>query len=333
MTLPPIDQTPTVVVRFTKKASERLLHLCEKRFKESGLLVLSRHSCGSNNDKNKSNSSSSSSNDGKIIILLTTTHAVLEAQAERIHLMKRTIDTRVMEYFSSKEKHRFRNVDDIGNLSKLKKNNNNNNSNVPKRHFDREGIFTSRDRAFLTSRLVKQVTVLDDGQERNELSEFLFSEYQASSRLHNVMDASNSRSFSSFVEDDENDDNVVEHGEKSDTLWHVLTSLDLIDVVEAVHQPALRDMVVAETTLAPFWKVQPPVNLIQDYVSRVVCDACIRTRKGLHGLLTNNCFFVFCFASTVWIRSWFLLCLDWFSHTMVLFPGYSWPPRLRFSNL
>eukprot|EP00977_Amphora_coffeiformis_P027664 scaffold34630_cov185-Amphora_coffeaeformis.AAC.10 len=218
MALPPIEESPAMVVRFTKKASERLIHLCAQRWEESGLIILSRHF-----DKDKT------------ILLITTTQAALEAQAERVHLMKRTSDTNVVEYFSTKEKHRFR-------------------DNSAGRHFDMEGIFTGRDRAFLTNRIFKEVAVLADGEKSNSLSFLLLSEYQAKATLNLLIDEVRGSKGS-----------TKEHGEKSDTLWHVLTAFDLVDVVCLVHQPALRDMVVVETTLAPLWKLSPNVDLIQDY--------------------------------------------------------------------
>lgn len=220
MVLSPVDESPGLVVRFTKKASERLIHLCQKRWKDCGLIILSRHF----EEKTKTT-----------ILLITSTQEALEAQAEKVYLMKRTSDTNVMEYFNSREKDRFRN-------------------NVAQRHFDKEGIFTGSDRAFLTSRIFKHVAVLADGEKKNDLSSLLLSEYQAKSTLEIQTD----EGILSWG-------NAKEHGERSDTLWHVLTSFELVDAVSLVHQPALRDRVVAETTLAPVWRSSPDVDLIQEY--------------------------------------------------------------------
>ena len=231
MPLPPIDESPALVVRFTSKATERLIMLCQSRWKESGLVILHRH-------HRRRVQPDNNNADTSTILVMTTTQKALEDQAERLHLMKRTNDTNVMEYFSKLQKHRFRQMDKGAD-----------------RHLDQDGVFTSRDRFFLTDRIFKSVTVLKEGEKVGELSLLLENEFKANYRLHLEVETSD-RNLRKRLE---------EHGEKSDTLWHVLVSFQLVDLVSGVHQPALRDLVVAKTTLAPFWNLSPNVTLIQDY--------------------------------------------------------------------
>jgi hypothetical protein len=149
---------------------------------------------------------------------------------------------------------------------------------------DADGLFTAQDRAFLTTRLLKQVTVVDAHDDSgatpttNALTQLLETAYQTKyrksvdlvgSQRHSATSSSSSSRSSDHK--NENTTTMQEHGAQSETLWHVLTSLDWVDCVTTVHQPDLRDRVVSATTLAPWRQVAPPVDLIHDYVCTVVC--------------------------------------------------------------
>lgn len=80
MTLPNIEKTPVILLRFTAAASDRLIALVKERLRQGGLLVLQQ---GQQADS--------------AILRLTTSQQALEEQAERIHLLKRTLDDNVVE--------------------------------------------------------------------------------------------------------------------------------------------------------------------------------------------------------------------------------------------
>ena len=243
MTLPPIAETPSLVVRFTSKATERLRTLCQERLKECGLVVLSQHHVKEPNNAT--------------LVFLTATQHALEVQAERLRLLMRTNDTQVMEYFTLQEKYRF-----CHPPSKKQE-------QQQQLHMDSQGLFTARDRAFLILRIFRSVTVLDDSSvldhtthDKNPLCRLLQDEFHADFCVH--LDVLHSQ------EDGLGVHTMEEHADKSDTLWHVLTSCGLVDVMTCIHQPALRDLIVAKTTLAPLFHIYPDVDLIQDYLGHEV---------------------------------------------------------------
>jgi hypothetical protein len=68
-----------------------------------------------------------------------------------------------------------------------------------------------------------------------------------------------------------------------------------VDTVCAVHQPDLRDRVVAETTIAPWRQLAPPVDLIHDYVGSCLllrtthrCDSDMSRSHLLRSLATKS---------------------------------------------
>ena len=223
MSLPPIESSPALMVRFTAKASDRLIHLCRQRWSQSGLIVLQERHC----------------TNGAVILTMTTTQEALLHQAERLRLVKRTADTNVMEYFQASQAARFRQA----TADKIKHN---------RHHYlDADGMFTAQERAFLISRLFQHVTVLDN----DDLARLLEMEYHAKLTLH-IVHVKNM---------DRESVQLAKQQVQVAPLWHVLAQCQLVDCHMPVHQPALRDRVVAETTLAPVWRLSANVTLLHDY--------------------------------------------------------------------
>lgn len=290
MVLPPIEGTPTVVMRFTAQASPQLITLAAQRLREGGgLVVLSQTTLPVT---------------GATLLVLTTSQERLEAQAERLHFMKRSNisssasdgqQASVVDYFTVARRRAFV-------------------RSSQKQHdgYDADGLFTAQDRAFLTTRLLKQVTVVDDTDSTTTttLAQLLETAYQAKYRKPGHLTDKHNNNTS----DDTTTRRMQEHGAQSETLWHVLTTLDWVDTVCAVHQPDLRDRVVAETTLAPWRQLAPPVDLIHDYVGGLLC--CCARRAHLCVCACANHFrrcdsdMSRSISFAVWLRSRLLLCLD-----------------------
>jgi hypothetical protein len=251
--LPPIDQTPTLVVRFTSKASERLIHLCEERWQQHGLIVLERHRCDSSS----------------VILVLTATQEACEAQAERLHLIMPTNDDAnafipphqcVMEYFSRAERERF--------IQQLHSNNNIHPCGGKKHGF----LFHSAHCAFLVNRIFRSVTVLNDEdsdgiKDSNPLSTLLEKEYHADFRvrwLDVTLNAAGGDGDGGTVTSSMRS----QHAETSDTLWHVLTNLQVVDSITCIHQPTMCYRMVMQTAFAPLWHIITPDNVlhVQEYL-------------------------------------------------------------------
>jgi hypothetical protein len=275
MVLPPIEGTPTVVMRFTAQAPPQLITLAAQRLREGGgLVVLSQTTLPAT---------------GATLLVLTTSQERLEAQAERLHFMKRSNisssrndgqQASVVDYFTVARRRAFVRS-----------------SQQQHDGYDADGLFTAQDRAFLTTRLLKQVTVVDDTDSttttttNNALAQLLETAYQAKYRKPGHLTDSHNNNTS----DDTTTRRMQEHGAQSETLWHVLTSLDWVDTVCAVHQPDLRDRVVAETTIAPWRQLAPPVDLIHDYVGSCLllrtthrCDSDMSRSHLLRSLATKS---------------------------------------------
>lgn len=127
MTLPPIETTPLLLLRFFPRASTRLIDLVVERLEEGGkLIVLTRHL----------------SEHHQTIVHLTTSQATLERMAEQIHLMKMTADTNTIEYFTVAQRHRFIEVFQT------------------KTNKDVHGIFTAHEWVLLVRRILDSITVL-----------------------------------------------------------------------------------------------------------------------------------------------------------------------------
>jgi len=140
-TLPPVEQTPLMALRFTGKASSRLQLLVLSRLKDYGVLVLSQTPL----------------EDGKNLVLLTATHKALEKEAELIHLVK-PIRAGLVDRFTVQTRARF--CDD----------------SVPYR--DQYGLFNASEWSLLMDRLLDSITVTADPTETTNLSSLLDTNYR-----------------------------------------------------------------------------------------------------------------------------------------------------------
>jgi len=129
-TLPPVETTPVLLLKFSKDVSPQLKNAVSERLMEAGLSIIVKEDD---------------------ILGITSTQLQLEAEAEHVRLVKRQEETGIMEEFTVREKKRYVNSKD-GHWK------------------DAEGLFTSNDRAALVWRIVDDITVLPEGQVSSNLS-------------------------------------------------------------------------------------------------------------------------------------------------------------------
>jgi hypothetical protein len=267
--LPPVEETPLLVLRFSPRASPRLVVLVAERLQQEGLRVLlSRTSAAAaarNSDATKNGAAApdrrrrSGDGDGGGVITATATQAKLEEAAEAIHLVKRTVDG-VMERFTVSERRRFLrpSADKPPDTSSP--------SSSSPIAVDSHGLFTAGDWSLLAQRLWEQIKVIpepngDEAGDRDgspqrqetELSRLLVNEYQVDCRVRVQ------------IEDDRRQDlanlsarrvqALLRHQEQSDHLGHALRAHGLLESVSAAHLPRVRDRIflggVARGRLAP----------------------------------------------------------------------------------
>lgn len=236
MVLPPIEKTPVLVIRFSANTSSRLIELVEKRFSEGGLVTLSRRI-----------------QDAKVLLCLTTTQQHLEETAEQVHLMKITADTKTVEYFTVKDRLRFceKSAGEHG-LSAHDQFTYNR---------DEHGIFTSNEWALLIRRILDNVTVLSLDQTFSELSQILDQDYHADYHVRSYAEHGGG-SIRELTESFRK--TLREHGEQSACLRHVLETYSILDRVSIAHLPKIRSDIL-HRTLRPWYRLDPPVDVIQNY--------------------------------------------------------------------
>ncbi|KAL7557018.1 hypothetical protein ACA910_011084 [Epithemia clementina (nom. ined.)] len=181
---------------------------------------------------NEKNGESSS-----VILTLTTTQEHLEEQAELGHYMFLNVQSNVTECFEVKKRHRF--------------------CDRSKPHCDKYGLFQASDWLALTTRLFNGVTVLRSGQTENKLSNLLKDEYHANYLLSDFDEIG--------LEKISHSERWADHGERSDYLRHVLEIYGLVDTITPLHLPAMRREITLQTTLAPWYSINPPVENIKAY--------------------------------------------------------------------
>ena len=231
-TLPPLEETPLLGVRFTSKATTRLQELVEERLHQGGLVTLQRVALDDHEGK-------------RLVLTLTTTQEMMEKEAELIHLMKKTSDTDVLDHFTVKHRQRFCDV------------------SVPYR--DCYGLFSACDWSLLANRMLDNITVLPPNEEETELSRILDTEYRADTLIHLERDESAMHlSAQSSGLSDSTRGRLHEHGEQSASLRHVLLTYDLVDVVTNIHLPQVRQHITRKTWF-PMLRLNPPIDLIQSY--------------------------------------------------------------------
>jgi anoctamin-10 len=243
MALPDVEKTPILLIRFTSAASARLIDLVEQRLRKGGLLFLApstTQAASSTQQEVPPNYPHHDKVEHNRTIRVTTTQQALEVEAERIHLIKQTFDTKVIDYFTRAQRQRFCDP-----------------SNSPSR--DAQGLFTANEWSLLTHRILDRITVLLRDEKTSELSKLLETEYKIDCQIHFETDSS-----SHIPNDGALKRQLRDHGERSACLRHVLETYDLVDVVTPVHLPALRDDIV-QRTWWPWYQLEPPIDTILDY--------------------------------------------------------------------
>ena len=225
--LPPVEKTPLLVLRFTSRASERLKQLVEQRLHQEGLTTLDTFH---------------SADDGRTVLSLSTKQETLEREAELIHMMKRRVDTQTVDHFTVQERLHFCDP------------------TIPFR--DSHGLFTSSEWSLLAYRILDGITVLPSSSSEHsvtsELSDLLDKEYGADSYVHIQEDDSVRWTTGSSR------GRLREHGEQSACLRHVLLTYDIVDALETVHLPQLKQRVL-QRTWWPWHTLKPPVDELQSY--------------------------------------------------------------------
>lgn len=130
-TLPPVESTVILYIRFTEAADDELLDLVKERLAEEGLTVLSVDS-------------------EYRIFGITTSQERLELKAQAIRLLKKRQDTHIMDAFDIEQKEKYCDP------------------SVPFR--DSDGLFSSNDRSLLVSQILEDTTVLAPNKTSSKLS-------------------------------------------------------------------------------------------------------------------------------------------------------------------
>ncbi len=130
-TLPPVETTPILYIRFTSKAPTDLRNDVVARLKQVGIIIIPAEAAG--------------------VLGLTTTQSLLENEAEIVKLVKpcRTNDVQIMEHFSIAARDNFIHIDESIDM--------NNNQ----RFYDSLGLFTAAERVLLLQRMVDSIPALD----------------------------------------------------------------------------------------------------------------------------------------------------------------------------
>ncbi|GAX16666.1 hypothetical protein FisN_23Lh202 [Fistulifera solaris] len=214
-----VEKTPLLALRFTASTTTRLQDLVEQRLHHGGFDILNRIV-----EKNQT------------ILILTFTQKILEQQAERSHVMKRTNDTKVMDAFTCYERARFCDLDEP--------------------HRDKYGLFSASERSMIALHMISDITVLPEGKTKTELSQLLESRYHAVTHFHNLVGDEATRSQKVRLR---------KHGEKSENLKHVLQTCKIVDSVMLIHLSRAVKNEIVRQTFWPLYQLSPPVHLIQSY--------------------------------------------------------------------
>ena len=152
MTLPPVDTVPLLMMRFTPKASDKLISLVKERLQQRRVIITS---------EDKIN--------GQIVLGLTTSQEAIDDEAQRCDLLKPTLysgtsiflveleGTELMKPFVINEKEKFLNVQ---SSEKTKYS-----------AFDNDMLFSSSDRVRLFYSHLEATTVLEVGETHSDLSQ------------------------------------------------------------------------------------------------------------------------------------------------------------------
>ena len=132
-TLPPVESSVVLYIRFTDEADDELLSLVKERLMEEGLTVLTE-----TEDR---------------IFGITTSQKRLELKAQAIRLLKKRHDTHIMDAFDIEQKENYCD------------------RSIPFR--DSDGLFSSNDRSLLVSLILGDTTVVAENKTSSTLSEKL----------------------------------------------------------------------------------------------------------------------------------------------------------------
>ena len=131
-TLPPVESTPVLLIRFTEQADGDLISLVQNRLAEEGLKVIEAES------------------EDTVVIGITTTQKRLEVEAQAIRLLKKRQDTQIMEAFDVKHRNKYCDT------------------SIPYR--DSMGLFSPNDWSLLVTRILEDTTVLPVGKNSSKLT-------------------------------------------------------------------------------------------------------------------------------------------------------------------
>jgi len=228
-TLPDVETSPLLYLRFTPKAPIELILDVAARLDNCGIIIVTAEGLD-DGDKPKLCKAS-------VVLGLTTTQKLLENEAEIIKLVKpcRTMDSnilQIMEHFSVDARDNFIHVD--GSIDKDNE-----------RFYDSLGLFTAAERVLLLQSMINSVPVLDANNTTTN------SAAQDSDRCLK-------RTFHSILEKYSN------AGEDNSKLLLVtsLRTLGYVDVVCPVHIPHLREYILRDTLNL---MTSPPVHAIRNY--------------------------------------------------------------------
>lgn len=132
-TLPPVETTPVLLMKFTEKADDELVGLVAARLKEEGLIIVAAHS-----------------DDDVGLMGITSSQKRLEREAQAIKLLKRRLDTKTMESFDVQQKEQYCDTSE------------------PWR--DSMGLFSPNDWSLLVNRILEDTKVLPEGEISSNLS-------------------------------------------------------------------------------------------------------------------------------------------------------------------
>jgi hypothetical protein len=258
--LPPVEETPLLVLRFSPRASHRLIVLVAERLQQEGLKVLARTPAataaattanGAPTSRGSRSDGTAAVSDRSSVITATTTQARLEEVAEAIHLVKRTNDG-IMERFTVQERRRFL-------RPSADKSPSSSSSPIP---VDSHGLFTAGDWSLLVQRLWEQIKVIpgdDDGQAQTtlsprgdedhdepqrldtELSRLLVHEYHVDCRVHVQIEDDQHQNLANLSA--RRVQTLLRHQDQSDYLGHALRAHGLLESVSTMHLPRLRDQI------------------------------------------------------------------------------------------
>ena len=271
--LPPVESTPVILLRFTSKADDELIALVEDRLVEGGLKVVAREvDVQTNAEDNIGASPPEAAVPTTTTVLgLTTAHEALQTEAQSIRLIRRRVDTGVMEALNPNRMDLYCEQD------------------IPNR--DEYGLFNSNDWSLLTWRILEDVTVLPLGAPTSKLSQkfdslkvsyrrplaysYSFTRTQTNPMGASAATSSKTKSLKRLKTDlygdamDSNSSgsdgktNVTEERYPTQGLAYVLERAGLVDVVSSIHQPELRDAVYRKTR--SIFSLSPPADDIRQY--------------------------------------------------------------------